>query len=122
MEKNINRKNFIKKISIGGVILFGGSTLLSACGGKDNGKLPQTTQKANSPCADVSGLTDAELATRTSNDYTVASPYNDKMCGTCNLFILPKGNKPCGTCQVVKGPISPQGYCKLWIKKVNMTS
>ena len=120
MEKNINRKNFIKKISIGGVILFGGSALLSACGGKDNGKLPQTTQKANSPCADVSGLTDAELATRTSNDYTVASPYNDKMCAICNLFIPPNGNNPCGSCQVVKGPISPQGYCKLWIKKVNM--
>ncbi len=120
MEKNISRKNFIKKISIGGVILFGGSTLISACGGNDNGQPGKAISKTRSPCSDTSGLTDTEIASRTSNEYMVASPYNDKMCGTCNLYILPGGNKPCGTCQVVKGPISPQGYCRLWIKKVSM--
>jgi hypothetical protein len=122
MAKNISRKKFIKNISFSGVILFGGSTLLSACRGKDNSQPGQSTNKANSPCSDTSGLTDAELATRTSNEYMLASPYNDKMCGTCNLFIMPKEGKPCGSCQVVKGPISPQGYCRLWIKKVNMQS
>ncbi len=121
MGKNIDRKNFIKKISIGGVVLFGGSTLLSACGGKDNGQPGQAIDKANSPCSDTSGLTDAEIATRTSNEYMIASPYNDKFCGTCNLYVMPKGDNKCGSCLVVKGPISPQGYCRLWIKKVNMT-
>ncbi len=122
MEKNITRKNFLKKISIGGVLIIGGGTLISACGDSNEKQQEQLSKNANLPCSDVSGLTDSELATRTSNDYTSASPYNDKFCGTCNLFIMPKEGKQCGSCQVVKGPISPQGYCKLWIKKVNPQS
>ncbi len=119
MGKNIHRKDFLKKLSMGGVLIFGGGTLLSACGDNKEQQQEQLLKNSNEPCNDVSGLTDDELNTRTTNEYVSSSPYNDKFCGTCNLFIMPKEGKECGACQVVKGPISPRGYCKLWIKKVD---
>jgi hypothetical protein len=38
-------------------------------------------------------------------------PKDDKKCANCNLFVEPDG------CKTVAGKISPEGYCKLWVKK-----
>ena len=38
-------------------------------------------------------------------------PKDDKTCSGCNLFVEPE------SCKSVSGKISPQGYCKLWVKK-----
>ena len=38
-------------------------------------------------------------------------PKDDKKCSGCNLFVEPEG------CKSVSGKISPEGYCKLWVKK-----
>ncbi len=38
-------------------------------------------------------------------------PKDDKKCSTCNLFVEPEA------CKSVSGKISPEGYCKLWVKK-----
>jgi len=40
-----------------------------------------------------------------------ATPKDGKKCSDCNLFIAPKA------CKSVTGEISPEGYCKLWVKK-----
>ena len=38
-------------------------------------------------------------------------PKDDKKCSGCNLFVEPE------SCKSVSGKISPEGYCKLWVKK-----
>ena len=39
------------------------------------------------------------------------TPKDGKQCDGCNFFVAPHA------CQVVKGDISPTGYCMLWVKK-----
>ena len=40
-----------------------------------------------------------------------ATPKDEKKCANCSLFVEPK------TCKTVDGEISPDGWCKLWVKK-----
>ncbi|MGD0188937.1 MAG: high-potential iron-sulfur protein [Roseiarcus sp.] len=40
-----------------------------------------------------------------------ASPKDGKQCDGCNLFVAPN------SCKSVAGTISPNGWCKLWVKK-----
>jgi hypothetical protein len=35
-------------------------------------------------------------------------PQGDKRCGICLQFVPP------GSCKMVEGPISPQGYCRIF--------
>jgi hypothetical protein len=48
-----------------------------------------------------------------------AKPKNGQQCSTCSLYIPAKTNpsKANGTCKLVKGAISPQGWCKFYSKK-----
>jgi hypothetical protein len=39
------------------------------------------------------------------------SPKDGRQCDGCKLFIAPN------SCKSVSGKISPQGWCKLWVKK-----
>jgi hypothetical protein len=39
------------------------------------------------------------------------SPKGDKKCSDCNLYVDPKA------CKSVDGEISPDGWCRLWVKK-----
>jgi hypothetical protein len=49
----------------------------------------------------------------------VTHPVGGKQCSGCNLFIPAKSNpaKSAGTCKLVKGSISPHGYCKFYTPK-----
>ena len=38
------------------------------------------------------------------------SPKDGKQCDGCKLFVAPD------SCKSVSGPISPKGWCKLWVK------
>ena len=38
-------------------------------------------------------------------------PKDGNQCSGCALFVAP------GSCRVVKGKISPKGWCTLWAKK-----
>ena len=46
-------------------------------------------------------------------------PKNGQQCSGCSLYIPAKSNpsKANGACKLVKGSISPQGWCKYWAKK-----
>lgn len=46
----------------------------------------------------------------------VTHPVGGKKCSTCSLFIPGKGMKA-GSCKLVKGSISPNGYCKFYSAK-----
>lgn len=39
------------------------------------------------------------------------SPHGSQRCGECNLFSSPD------SCRLVSGKISPDGWCRLWVKK-----
>ncbi len=39
------------------------------------------------------------------------SPKGDRTCAGCGLFQAPS------TCKTVEGAISPNGWCKIWVKK-----
>lgn len=66
-------------------------------------------------CNDVSGLSAAEQATRTSTEYVDASPHGvSKQCLNCN-FKQNLTATACGGCTVVPGPVHPNGYCNLWV-------
>lgn len=46
-------------------------------------------------------------------------PNGGKQCSTCSLFIPAKSSpmKSAGTCKIVKGAISPTGWCKFYSAK-----
>ncbi len=44
-------------------------------------------------------------------------PNGGKQCSTCSLFIAGKTAKGPGTCKIVKGSISPTGWCKFYSAK-----
>lgn len=41
------------------------------------------------------------------------SPKDDRSCANCNLFQAPSA------CKTVDGAISPNGWCKIWVKKAS---
>jgi len=68
-------------------------------------------------CDDTSSLSpdDAKLRTEIAA-YVEQAPDQTKRCELCVQFV-PAGKDACGTCKVVKGPINPKGYCKLFQPK-----
>ena len=114
----ISRKVFIKNILFSGTILFGGSTLLAACSTEQKKPASENSNKlSGDPCNDVSGLSDADLATRKQYSYTGQTPNQDKFCSNCLHWHPATGSGPCGTCELVKGPINPNGYCDQWMER-----
>ena len=121
-ERNITRKDFLKRISAAGAMTVGAGALLQACGGGDtqkdsgsgNGSGSASKSKANDPCSDTSGLTEQELKTREQFKYVAETPNPEKRCDNCALYTQPEGDSPCGGCTLVKGPIHPAGYCTAW--------
>lgn len=65
-------------------------------------------------CTDTRELSQPDLLRRQSLEYTDVSPEGDaKSCATCK-FYEPGSADQCGGCQLVAGPISPRGHCKMW--------
>ncbi|HYW03011.1 MAG TPA: high-potential iron-sulfur protein [Gammaproteobacteria bacterium] len=44
-------------------------------------------------------------------------PNGKQMCSNCMHFCPGSSAKAMGTCKVVKGPISPDGWCAAWAAK-----
>ncbi|MET0792158.1 MAG: high-potential iron-sulfur protein [Polyangiaceae bacterium] len=70
-------------------------------------------------CNEAPGLSPDELKAREETaQYQDQSMEATKHCPQCALYVAP-AQAGCGACQVVKGPINPNGYCKLYVGKVN---
>lgn len=54
---------------------------------------------------------EAKKATQASVQYQ-AKPKGDQKCANCLNFIAASN-----TCKVVDGQVSPEGWCKVWVKK-----
>lgn len=68
-------------------------------------------------CLDVSGLSSEEVNQRNNvAAYVDQAPDASKKCSICVQYV-PAAPNACGTCKVVKGPINPEGTCKLFVPK-----
>lgn len=68
-------------------------------------------------CEDVTGLSPAEVAVRRDTAaYVEVATDPAKKCSACAQYEA-KGPNACGGCKVVKGPINPEGSCKLFVPK-----
>lgn len=73
--------------------------------------------KSKPSCNDVSGLSTDELNARVNAaGYVERSPDPAKTCANC-VHYVPGAPSACGGCKVVKGPIAPEAYCRLWVAK-----
>ena len=99
--KKLNRREFLETAAVIGAGI-GVGAVLSGC--KGGGTVS---------CGDTTGLSEADLGTRTAMDYVEASTEAGKTCSNCALFTADPGGG-CGLCSVVKGPINPAGNCSVW--------
>jgi hypothetical protein len=104
MSDDITRRDMIKRsLVVLGAASAAGAVLMGC--GDDEGELT---------CTDTSGLSEPEKQMREQQAYTDHSPERDKLCDNCRFWTAPQQPNTCGGCQVIKGPIHPKGYCKLW--------
>jgi hypothetical protein len=57
----------------------------------------------------------ADRSLRQSLGYVEQSPVSDRRCSDCTQYV--GGTLSCGSCKLLKGPIHPAGYCKIWAAK-----
>jgi hypothetical protein len=119
MKKDISRKKFMQIIGYG-LASVGSFSFLIRCGGKGKGSAQKLNNDKNSettsdPCGDLTGLTGPEIEVRKNFDYVSQTPYPDKRCNNCKLWIAPKKGEVCGGCKIIKGPINPDGHCTAWV-------
>jgi hypothetical protein len=68
-------------------------------------------------CDDTTGLSPEDLKVRKEVAvYEEKSPDITRYCSACLQF-NPAGSNACGGCKIVKGPINPEGTCKLFVAK-----
>jgi len=103
MQKRIARRDVIRHLALLSTSAIA-STWLVGC-------------KSKPSCNDVSGLSPDELSARTTTAaYVEHSPDPAKKCSGCVHFV-PNGPSACGGCKVVKGPIDPDGSCRIFLAK-----
>ena len=107
MKNKINRKEFLKQLPILGIALFGSGLFLQSC---------SKSKTEEDPCSDLSKLTEDEKETRKDFEYVSKSPYPEKLCDNCELWLAPEEGNFCGGCEIMEGPIHPKGYCNAWVE------
>lgn len=114
-----SRRDFLRTFGALAPVVLGAGAFLSACGGggtKEGGG-DNAASAGLTDCGDLSGVSEAELAKRTSLGYVDETPMPEQHCGNCLLYLLPEKEGTCGGCQLFKGPVFEQGYCTYWAAK-----
>ena len=65
-------------------------------------------------CTDVSGLSPEERSVRATLGYVDRTPVPGKPCIKCVQYVAPESSGQCGGCKVMKGPVHPAGYCRVF--------
>jgi hypothetical protein len=72
------------------------------------------SKKVPASCMEAPGLSRDEAQIRANLGYSDSSPSPDKTCLSCRQYNPPREEGSCGTCAVMKGPIHPNGTCKVY--------
>ncbi len=75
--------------------------------------VPACKRNAVFSCLDETGLSSEESLARKIVEYSDVSTQAGKECINCSQYVKPPGDG-CGGCKLVKGPVHPHGYCKIW--------
>ncbi len=93
-----------RRTALGHLVFAAAPTWLLAC-------------KGEATCLDVTGLSPDEVNTRNNvAAYIDRATDASKKCLACVQYV-PGTPNACGGCKVVKGPIHPEGGCKLFVAK-----
>lgn len=65
-------------------------------------------------CIHVMGLNAADTELRKTLQYVDRTPIPSEPCNHCVQWIAPDDSSKCGGCKIMKGPVHPRGYCKLF--------
>jgi hypothetical protein len=68
-------------------------------------------------CTDTSQLSKQDADSRMLLGYVEPAPSPAMQCAKCAQYIEAPSAGACGGCKVLKGPISPAGYCKVFAPK-----
>ncbi|MDP9150151.1 MAG: high-potential iron-sulfur protein [Myxococcota bacterium] len=104
MNPKLSRRDLLVQTAALGVVAVAGA---NGCG-KD--------RPAALSCSDTSALSAPEMTVRTVLAYVDTSAEPGKNCSNCQQF-LPAAPDTCGACKVLKGPVSPKGYCKSFVAR-----
>jgi len=94
-------------------VLRGGASVLPLIAGLGACK----REPKNFSCTDETGLTDAERAVRRALQYVDRTPNPEQPCKVCTQWIEAPPRDDCGGCKVMKGPVHPEGWCKVFARK-----
>lgn len=74
------------------------------------------TNAAAFSCSDAKGLSAEETAARSAMEYVDQARDPSKPCSKCVQWVA-AASDGCGGCKVLKGPIHPNGGCKLFASR-----
>lgn len=110
MSTLIDRRQLLRRVVLGSAAVTVGA-VAAAC---DNFK----PKPAALTCADTTGLAPDDVKMRVElSAYVDKATDASKKCSGCIQFQAAPAAGSCGTCKLVKGPINPDGYCKLFAAK-----
>jgi hypothetical protein len=73
-------------------------------------------KKEEFSCNDVTGLQPADVEARKSLEYKDLADKLELACSNCAQFVAPAGSN-CATCRIMRGPVHPDGWCKVFAPK-----
>lgn len=111
-KSKISRKDFLIAGSLTTISLLVGTNIIS-CKKEEKKEEAQSGPK----CDDTTGLSKEDIEQRKNLQYTDYTPKPEQRCENCALYVAAEGNSPCGKCNLIKGPVSPKGWCTSWVPK-----
>ncbi|WP_018626243.1 high-potential iron-sulfur protein [Niabella aurantiaca] len=123
-----DRRKFLKRFLFSATTTAFGAVLLQGCGNNEQpaekpAEAPKTGEPATVPeqqgsaIIDSSEMTQEDFDKRKNLGYVEKTPMEDNRCDNCALYLKPEGDSKYGGCQLLRGPISPGGYCPYWAAK-----
>jgi hypothetical protein len=68
-------------------------------------------------CSETAGLAPDEQSARTTLAYVEPAADKTRTCASCQQFVPAPSDGACGSCKVLKGPVHPNGTCKVFTAK-----
>jgi hypothetical protein len=65
-------------------------------------------------CTQTQGLTPEQVQARTAAGYEEPASDSSRVCNLCQQW-EERGSNQCGGCKLMRGPIHPQGTCRLFV-------